>query len=526
MTAGDAEPGERPRVVVIGGGISGLAAAYRLTTRLPGAEVVLLEQDARLGGKIVTERQDGFVIEGGPEALLMAKPAAASLCAELGLGPHLQAPRAAARQSFILRDGTLRPLPEGLGNLLPTRLWPILASPLISPAGKLRMGLDLVLPRRHDTSDESLAHFIERRLGQEAYAWLVDPLVGGIYAADGRRLSLAATFPHLREMEREHGGLIRGMLAARRHPRVSVGSPPPAPFQAPRDGLGHLVNALETRLRAAGARIELACPVEAVHRSGEGYAVIRASGEMDHADAVICAAPAPATASLVEGCAPQLARHLRAIPHASVATLALAYPRQAVSHPLAGSGYLTPRAVRRTVKACTWVSAKWERRAPADACLFRVSFGGAGRDEIVDASDDDLLQLAREELRTILGITAPPCFTRLYRWRQAMPQYELGHLERLTAIDACLDDAPNLAIAGNAYRGVGLADCLRSAEQAADRLIAYFTARDATGHPQTDSAAHRWCHTEPARAITPVALVSANAVVPPAPGRYDVRTLL
>ncbi len=475
VTAPDAGSGDPPRIVVIGGGISGLAAAYRLTTRLPQAEVVVLEQDARLGGKIITEQRDGFVIEGGPEALLTAKPVAAALCAELGLGPEMRAPRPAARRSYILREGQLRPLPDGLGGLLPTRLWPLMATPLISPLGKLRMGLDLVLPRRRDEEDESLAHFIERRLGREAYTWLVSPLVGGIYAADGHHLSLAATFPHLRRLEQEHGGMIRGVLAAQRQAPPATNDSRPAPMQAPRHGLTQVVETLEAQLRAAGARIATASAVRAVHRRGQGFAITGVSGETMWADAVVCAAPAPAAAAVLDTLDPHLAEHLRAIPHASVATLALAYPRQVLPPALAGSGYLTPRSEGRPVRACTWVSAKWAGRAPDDASLIRVSFGGAGMDEITNASEEDLLRLAQEELRTVLGITAQPCFTRIFRWPQAMPQYEPGHLERLASIDASLDGYPNLALAGNAYRGVGLADCLQSGEQAAARLAASFS---------------------------------------------------
>jgi oxygen-dependent protoporphyrinogen oxidase len=441
---------------------------------------MLLEQEARLGGKIVTEQHDGFLIEGGPEALLTAKPVAAALCAELGLGPDLHAPRPESRRSYILRNGRLRPLPDGLGNLLPTRLWPVMATPLISPLGKLRMGLDLALPRRRNEDDESLGHFIERRLGREAYDWLVSPLVGGIYAADGHRLSLAATFPHLRRLEQEHGGMIRGMLAAQRQAPPATGGSRPAPMQAPPRGLGQLVETLEARLREAGAHIETASAVRAVHRDGQGYAVTRASGETTWADAVICAAPAPAAATVLADLDGGLAEQLRAIPHASVATLALAYSHQVLPPTLVGSGYLTPRAERRPVKACTWVSAKWAGRAPADGTLIRVSFGGAGMDEMLNASDDELLHLAQEELRTVLGITAAPCFTRLFRWPQAMPQYETGHLARVAGIDACLDSYPTLALAGNAYRGVGLADCLQSGEQAADRLVAYFSTHGAT----------------------------------------------
>lgn len=466
--------GGQPHVVIIGGGISGLAAAHRLTTRLPQARVTLLEQEPRLGGKIITEQRDGFVIEGGPEALLTAKPGVEALCADLGLGPSLQTPRPESRRSYVLRDGQLRPLPDGLGNLTPTQLWPLVTTPLIPLRGKLRMGLDLVLPRHHDSGDESLGHFIERRLGREAYTRLVDPLVGGIYAADGHRLSLAATFPHLRRLEQEHGGMIRGTLAARRQAPPATGGKRAAPFQAPQGGLGQLVDALANRLQAAGVHLATASAAGAVHRAGQGYLVTRAAGEAEWADAVICAAPAPAAAGLLEGLDRPLAEHLRAIPYASVATLALAYARQDIPHPLAGSGYLTPRAEGRPVRACTWVSAKWAERAPADASLIRVSFGGAGLDEILDASDDELLRLAQAELRDVLGITAPPRFSRLFRWPQAMPQYEVGHLERLSSIDACLEHHPGLALAGNAYRGVGLADCLLAGEQAADRLITYF----------------------------------------------------
>ncbi|MFN8679282.1 MAG: protoporphyrinogen oxidase [Thermomicrobiales bacterium] len=475
LTTPDARGSGQPRIVVAGGGISGLAAAYRLTTRLPQAEVVVLEQADRLGGKIITEQRDGFVIEGGPEALLTAKPVAAALCAELGLVPDLHAPRPEARRSYILRDGQLRPLPDGLGNLLPTRLWPLATTPLISPLGKLRMGLDLVLPRRDDADadDESLGHFIERRLGREAYTWLVSPLVGGIYAADGYRLSLAATFPHLRKLEQEHGGMIRATLAARRQAPPTT-SARPAPMQAPQHGLTQVVDALAARLQAAGARIATGSAVRAVHRQGQGYALTLATGETMWADAVICAAPAPAAATVLDPLDTRLAELLRGIPHASVATLALAYSRQVLPSTLMGSGYLTPRTERRPVKACTWVSAKWAGRAPVDASLIRVSFGGAGMDKITELSDDDLLRLAQEELRAVLGITAQPCFTRLFRWPQAMPQYEPGHLERLAGIDARLEGYPNLALAGNAYRGVGLADCVQSGEQAADRLMTYF----------------------------------------------------
>jgi oxygen-dependent protoporphyrinogen oxidase len=329
---------------------------------------------------------------------------------------------------------------------------------LISPLGKLRMGLDLVLPPRRACEDETVAGFIERRLGGEAYRWLVDPLVRGIYAADGRCLSLAATFPQWRRLEEEHGGLIRGTLVAQRMAASSSGSP----FQAPRGGLGELVDALTGALRAADVRLETGCAVEMP------------------ADAVICATPAHAAVDLLAGLDPALAGAMRAIPHASVASVALGYATRDVPRPLNGSGYVTPRAEGRLANACTWVSAKWAERAPEDAVLLRASFGGAGQEEIVAASDDRLLAMARDELRDVLGITAAPRLARLFRWPRAMPQYELGHGERVATIEACLDRHPGLEVAGNAYRGVGLADCAQSGEQAAARVATFLAERVAS----------------------------------------------
>lgn len=466
----------RPRVVIIGGGISGLSAAYTLTSLASGVEIILLERDKRLGGKIITERAEGFVIEGGPEALLVAKPRALALCQALGLADSLMGTNPTARRTFILRHGRLHPLPDGLSGLIPTRLWPLAATRLLSPLGKLRMGLDLVVPRRN-SSDELLADFIERRLGREAYRWLVDPLVGGIYAGDGHRLSLAATFPQLRALEQDHGGLIRGILAARRTAQPHAAGPQSSPFQAPRGGLAELIDTLAAALRSANVRIETDADVTAIRVDGDGFRVSLATGGELWADALICAAPAPDAAALLAGLDDDLAAALRAIPHASVATVALAYPDQAIPHPLDGSGYLTPRAEGRPVKACTWVSRKWADRAPAGASLLRVSLGGAGREDTLDTSDDGLVALAREEMRDILGITAPPLLARVFRWPRAMPQAEPGHLERIAAIEHRLASHPALALAGNAYRGAGLAECVQSGESAAQRIQSHFATR-------------------------------------------------
>ncbi|MCC6314351.1 MAG: protoporphyrinogen oxidase, partial [Thermomicrobiales bacterium] len=348
--AGGGGEREPPRIVVVGGGIAGLTAAFRLSQRLPDADIVLLEREARLGGKIVTERRDGFVIEGGPEAMLVAKPQAQALCRDLELEDRLLEPNSAARGSSVLRGGRLIPLPDGLSGVVPTKLRPIAASPLIPPLGKLRMGFDFVLPRRREEADEALSAFVERRLGRDAYRWLVEPLVGGIYAGDGARLSLAATFPQLRQMERDSGGLIRGALAARKAAPAPPPGPRPSPFRAPRDGLGELIESLAARLQAAGVRVETNATAEAIVATPNGgFVVSRASGETLRADAVVCAAPAPVAAGLLSELDPALAKGLGAIPYASVANVSLAYPLTALPRPLVGSGYLAPRAERRPI---------------------------------------------------------------------------------------------------------------------------------------------------------------------------------
>lgn len=478
--AGDRLLVRRPRVAVIGGGISGLTSAYRLTRLRPEIEVIVLERDRRLGGKVVTERRDGFVIEGGPEAMVAAKPQAAALCRELGLADRLVAPTPTARRTYVRRNGRLHPLPEGLGGFMPRRFGPIARSSLVSPLGKARMALEVVVPPRRSADDESVAAFFERRLGREAYRWLVDPLLGAIYAGDGHRLSLAAILPHVQQLERDHGGLLRGALAARR-----AGSPPPtpnpAPFLAPRGGMGEVIDALAEHLRAAGVQIITGAAVTAITEAAGGYRLASTGGRSCSADAVVCAAPAPASAALVSDLDPALAAVLRAVPHASVATVSLAYPLGAFARPLDASGYVTSRGEGRPVHACTWVSAKWADRSPPDAGLVRVSLGGAGAAHLLDASDDSLISLARQEVGDLFGIDASPALVSLFRWPEAIPQYEPGHLDRVAAIDSRLDTHhPGLALAGNAYRGVGLSDCVASGERAAARVAAFLAG---TGHP-------------------------------------------
>jgi oxygen-dependent protoporphyrinogen oxidase len=463
-------------VVVLGGGIAGLAAAHRLLhvqgDALRGPRVTLVEADNRLGGKIVTERFDGFVIEGGPDSFLATKPRGIGLCEELGIGerPLLQGVQLQRHRAFVLWRGRLHDLPEGLSGLVPTRLAPLVRSTLLSPRGKARLALDYLLPARRAAGDESLGGFVRRRLGREAWQRLIEPLTAGIYAADGDQLSLAATFPQLRDVERRYGGLIKGVIAARRQ------APAPAPqsaFLTPAAGLDALVIALEKRLRGAGATLVLGDPAVAVTRSGSAFDVRLAAGEPIRADAVIVATPAYAAASLLANLDPVLAAELDAIPHASTAIVTLAYRREEISHPLHGHGYVVPRVEGSPILACTWSSRKWAGRAPEGWELIRVFIGRAGQEDVLAADDATLVALAVDEVSARLGVTAPASLTRVRRWPRGMPQYLLGHPERVARIGAACGKHAGLYLAGNAFHGVGLPDCIASGERAADAAAVY-----------------------------------------------------
>jgi oxygen-dependent protoporphyrinogen oxidase len=460
------DPARPRRIVVIGGGIAGLAAAYRLAMARSGAEIVLLEAGNRLGGKIVTERIGDLVIEGGPDSFLSMKPRGIGLAREIGLESRLIGTIPENKRSFVSFGGTLHQLPEGLSGLVPTNLGAIARSPLLSLAGKSRLALDYVLPASTSSEDETLGAFIERRLGKEAYERLVEPLMAGIYAGDGRRLSLAATFPQLRAAERAHGGLIKGVLANRPSSPTASALTPFVSFEG---GLRELVDRLERDLRDRGVVIRTGAPAVALRKDASGYRVRLATGEEIAADGAIVATPAKPAAELVGSDWPAAGEALRAIPHVSTAIVALAFPKTV---PLDGYGYVIPRIAGRPVLACTWVSSKWPRRAPVDLSLVRVFIGRAGEAPSTERSDEELLRIALDELRETVGITSEPMVSRIYRWVDGMPQYTLGHLERVAAVETAIASAAGLAIAGHAYRGVGIPDCIASGEHAAERVLA------------------------------------------------------
>lgn len=452
--------------MIVGAGITGLAAAYALQREAPDAEVVVLEREKRLGGKIWTERFDGFVIEGGPDSFLTSKPGGLNLCRALGIEDDLEGTKPAQRRTFVLRRGRLFEMPQGLSGLVPSRLAPLFRSNLFSPRGKLRMAMEAILPPRRDSSDESLGGFMRRRFGREAYERLIEPLMSGIYGGNGEQLSLQATFPQLLAMEQRSGSLIRGIRAA---PAPPPGRPKPA-FVTPIQGMASIVEALEMALDTAVIRREAS--VEMIRPGGATYEIELAGGEIVGADAVIVAAPAHAAARFLAATDLDIAAALDAIPYASTATISLAYAPGTVPEP-EGYGYVVPRAEDRPVLACTWTSSKFANRAPDGYTLLRAFVGRAGREEILEQPDEALVATVRRELREVLDIDAEPLWSRNFRWPNAMPQYTVGHLERVQRIDNHLANHPGLFLAGSAYRGVGIPDCITSGERAAVAAATY-----------------------------------------------------
>jgi oxygen-dependent protoporphyrinogen oxidase len=351
------------------------------------------------------------------------------------------------------------------------------------------MALDYIIPAKAANGDEPLAAFVDRRLGRELYDRLIEPLMGGIYAGDGQQLSLAATFPQLRRAELDHGGLIKGVLAQRANqsPAATDAKRWPA-FVTPATGVAELVEALERRL--SGIDIRLGRGATRVEPVSTGYRVELDNGEWLEAQAVIFATPAFVTADLISAIDPTAAAALRAIPYVSTATVSVAYRLSDIPRPLDGYGYIIPRAENLPVLACTWTSTKFPHRAPAGFGLIRAFIGRAGQEEALGGTDDDLLQLARAELRRTLGITAPPILHRVFRWPKAMPQYTLGHLERLAAIEQRLAVLPGLFVAGSAYRGIGLPDCIQSGEQAAEAALKCLMESESELHAARQSGRH------------------------------------
>ena len=467
------------RVVIAGGGVTGLTAAYRLLSAGGNAArplaVTLLEARPTLGGNIRTERPSGFVIDGGPDAWVVAKPHASQLCRELGLGDRLIETTERNRRVYIRRGGKMHALPEGMVLAVPTRVLPFARTRLISWTGKARMGLDLVLPRRRGGEDESIGSFIRRRLGREALEQLAEPLLGGIYAGDVETLSVRSTFPQLVEMEEKHGSMIMGALAQQRARGARGKGAPPSAFHSLLGGVGELIEALARRAARAGAELRTGARITAVERGPEGGPrfLVRVAGEAEPlpADEVVIATPAHAAADALSGLDLELGAALRLVPYESTATVLLAYRRADVPHPMDAVGVIVPRPEGRRALALTFASSKWPGRAPADAALLRVFLGGHRDHDALARPDEGMVDMACEEIRALIGVKARPILARVFRFERASAQPVLGHADRLRALRDRAARYPGLRFAGAAFDGVGIPDCIRQATEVAREIL-------------------------------------------------------
>jgi protoporphyrinogen/coproporphyrinogen III oxidase len=457
------------RVAVLGAGITGLAAAHRVheLASKGGLEVelLLLEAGPRVGGTIRTRVQKGFVLEEGPDSILTEKPWAVQLARRLGLESRLVGTQEENRKSFVVRGGRLRPIPEGFYLLAPTRFLPLITSRLFSPLGIARMSLDLVLPRRRSDGDESVGSFVTRRLGREALDRMAQPMVAGIYGADPMKLSLQATFPRFLEMEREHGSVIRGMWAAARKRRSQGGGARYELFVTFDRGLQVLVD--ELRLSLPHGSLRTGHPVEQLRKEA-GRWRFDCPDAQERVDAVIAALPGHAAAALIRPLDPILADRIESIPYGPAATVSLAYREADVAHPMNGFGFVVPEIEGMSIHGCTFCHRKYPGRAPEGHALLRA-FHGARTSSL---SDDELLEVTRRELTGLLGIRGDPILGHVSRYPHSMPQYPVGQPKIREEIRERLKTHPGLALAGNAYLGVGLPDCILSGEKAAEETIA------------------------------------------------------
>ena len=457
------------RIAIVGGGISGLAAAFALEERRRAGESVeysVYESGPRFGGVLATEEVDGCLVEAGPDSFLTEKPWAADLCRRLGLEDQLIGSNDRDRKTYILVKGKLTPLPDGLMFMVPTRLAPALLSTLFSPATKFRMARELRFSARESRADESVAALVERHYGKEMVERLADPLLSGVYGGEAAQLSVRAVLPRFVEMESKYGSLGRGMVAASK----SKNSARPAPpiFTSLKGGMQQLVDVLVAGL--PNGVLLANSPVQALQKQGRGW-VVSAGYLSDEFDSVIVATSATAAGRLFEINCPALAAELKAIPYSSSMTVALGFAKNVRVALPPGFGFLVPRSEGKRVLAATFVHNKFPYRAPEDRALIRCFLGGTRDEAVLQLPDDEILTIVRDELREILGLNAEPLFTRIYRWKGAMAQYVVGHLDRLQRIESMLKEWPGLVLAGNAYRGIGIPDCVRSGEAAVQQVL-------------------------------------------------------
>ncbi len=471
-----------PKVIIVGGGIAGLAAAVHLKAGAKAhgktVDVLLLEKNSRVGGKILTEKIDRYLIEGGPDSFLPEKVWSVNLAKYLGLEPEMLPSNDQFKGTFIYSGNALHSLPEGVMLMVPTMFWPMAKTHLITWPGKIRMGMEMFIPKRRERGDESLASFVTRRLGRECLEKIAEPLVAGIHTSNPDNMSVLSTFPRFVEMERKSGSLIHGMLTAMRNrPHATLSGPPPKPGAPKMTYFMSFKNGMQTLSQACADflgrdSIRFAAAVKIVEPRGKGYAVILDNNETLETDHVMIASAAYDAAEMVKGFDANLAAQMSRIEWSSSATVSVAFRKADVNVPLKGFGFIVPRVEGKRINAATYSSIKWSFRAPEDHLLIRGFVGGGHHEELVhDLDDAGMVTMILEELDTILGLKAKPEFSKVYRWFKGMPKYTVGHLDRIAILDRMLSVHPGLHLIGCSYKGIGIGDCVHEAQIAAEKIL-------------------------------------------------------
>lgn len=454
----------RRKVVIIGGGITGLAAAYFLE-QANDLDIVLIEGSEPLGGKIRTLREDGFVVEAGPDSFITVKPWGIELVRKTGLDKQLIS--AKSSMYYVLIDGTLRRIPEGFISMVPTQVFEFFKSDLFSPKGKLRLGLEPLIPAKRDREDESIEHFITRRMGREVSERFAEPLFCGIYASTADRLSLLATFPQFREMELKYGSVTKGVLRQLKDRREHIGSM----FASLKDGMQSMVEGIVSQLSRTQILKNQTVKTLSRQDSLYPYKVQLENGDDVETHFVILTVPAYAAAQIIKDLDKETSRILKSIRYVSTAVVTLAFKKNDVGHTMNGTGFVIPRTEKKRMTACTWSSSKWEGRAPNSFTLMRCFFGRLGDEDILKLDDEALINAAHQELQEVMHLKSKAAKHWVCRWDKALPQYFVGHLDKLDALERSLKKWPGVFLAGAAYRGVGLPDCIKQAKDVVDQLL-------------------------------------------------------
>ncbi len=473
------------KIAIIGGGIAGLAAAHRIQEEITSGaslECVVFEGADQFGGKIATERFDGFVVERGPDSFISQKPAAIQLCKKLGLGDRLVGTNPDRTKTYVYTGKKLVTMPDGLSLMIPTKFLPFALTPLFSIPGKIRMGLDLLIPKKRGKADESLASFVRRRMGEEALQKMAEPMLAGIYASDPETMSINSTFPMFVQTEQKYRSLILGMLARKRQmlmhkPKAKPGNnhQPFSLFMTLKNGLGEMVDAAIEK--SPDVKFRANAKVREVVRDGDEWKLILEDGETVEADAVIFAIPAKLSAELLKPFAPKVAELLQGIKYVSTATATFAYKKEGFSHSLNGFGFVVPKAEKRKILACTWTSSKFPHRTPEGYVMLRCFVGGAVQEDLAEQDEDAIAEMVKHELRDLMGIVQEPVVAKVFHNKKSNVQYRVGHAALIDSVYSALNEFPGLFLAGSAYRGIGIPDCIQNGTQTAEAAIDFLAGK-------------------------------------------------